>query len=91
MAACVSDPRTSARAARQITTGSKWYNIANGCTVDPDGQPAGQSINYLLTQMYFTAFLVAGNMVVPYLFTAALLENFFDSMSEANQEEKLEA
>lgn len=30
---------------------------------------------------------VVGNMVVPYLFCAVMLENFFDSMEQEEQEE----
>lgn len=73
----------------QMTTGSNWAAVANGCGVtDPtycgtDGQ--GKCGSMGISRVFFTVFMVVGNMVVPYLFCAAMLENFFDSTGKARE------
>lgn len=40
-----------------------------------------------MSVFFFLTFMVFGNMIVPYLFTTVMLENFFESMEDRKQEE----
>lgn len=59
-----------------MSTGTKWYELVNGCSVvderycSPDAADGDACGNPVLATTFFVIFLVVGHMVIPNLFMA---------------------